>query len=460
MRALATVGIALVAITSCAVPSIVDCGDGRVCPAGSVCTTSGCSLPGVCGDGAIDDGELCDDGNRTAGDGCSATCTVEACRNDVVDFGEQCDDGNALSHDGCSSGCLIERPAWTELIAASPPGARDQMAAAWFPDRGGALLHGGSTGSTRSDAWWWNGATWTPTPSGPPPLQDHMMAWDGANTLLMFGGGDAGPTTECWLWSGAWSACVGPVPTARQSQAMATGSGPGEVVLYGGLGTGNLQITWRWAAGVWSDSQRVGPPNATYVTMAYDPHAHEQMLFPSVGLLGKTWTLGPAGWTVHDDVAAARDETTIVYDGDRGTMVGFGGVDTFVGLHNDTFERGALGWTELAVGVRPSPRRNHVAFHDSIRHGIVMFGGDGNTARVGDTWILRWESATLDENCVTTSDADGDGLAGCTDPDCWGRCDPRCPPGVTDCDPQRPRCGDAICNPALESTALCPADCP
>ncbi len=31
----------------------------------------------VCGDGLVGMGEACDDGNLTAGDGCSATCTVE-----------------------------------------------------------------------------------------------------------------------------------------------------------------------------------------------------------------------------------------------------------------------------------------------------------------------------------------------------------------------------------------------
>jgi cysteine-rich repeat protein len=31
-----------------------------------------------CGDGLVESGEVCDDGNRIAGDGCSATCTVES----------------------------------------------------------------------------------------------------------------------------------------------------------------------------------------------------------------------------------------------------------------------------------------------------------------------------------------------------------------------------------------------
>ena len=33
---------------------------------------------GVCGDGALDPGEECDDGNTTSGDGCDASCQLEA----------------------------------------------------------------------------------------------------------------------------------------------------------------------------------------------------------------------------------------------------------------------------------------------------------------------------------------------------------------------------------------------
>jgi cysteine-rich repeat protein len=31
----------------------------------------------VCGDGDVDDGEECDDGNAVSGDGCSSSCEIE-----------------------------------------------------------------------------------------------------------------------------------------------------------------------------------------------------------------------------------------------------------------------------------------------------------------------------------------------------------------------------------------------
>jgi cysteine-rich repeat protein len=64
-----------------------------------------------CGDGILDAGEECDDGNTTSGDGCSATCTLEkepCCGDGILDAGEECDDGNTTGGDGCSANCTNE----------------------------------------------------------------------------------------------------------------------------------------------------------------------------------------------------------------------------------------------------------------------------------------------------------------------------------------------------------------
>ncbi|MFT5992972.1 MAG: cysteine-rich repeat protein [Bradymonadia bacterium] len=67
-----------------------------------------CVLPS-CGDGVVDEGESCDDGNALNDDGCSSVCEIERCGDGTVQHGEECDDGNALNDDGCSSVCEIER---------------------------------------------------------------------------------------------------------------------------------------------------------------------------------------------------------------------------------------------------------------------------------------------------------------------------------------------------------------
>ncbi len=93
--------------------------------------TSSCSpvAGSCCGNGVKQTGEGCDDGNKTSADGCSSTCTVEpnytctqnpqgksscspgtgsVCGNGDIESGETCDDGNKNNGDGCSSTCAVE----------------------------------------------------------------------------------------------------------------------------------------------------------------------------------------------------------------------------------------------------------------------------------------------------------------------------------------------------------------
>ena len=75
-------------------------------------STQTCEQPPVCGNGTVETGETCDDGNATDGDGCSGVCQNEnqssVCGNGTVESGEQCDDGNTTDGDGCSANCQTE----------------------------------------------------------------------------------------------------------------------------------------------------------------------------------------------------------------------------------------------------------------------------------------------------------------------------------------------------------------
>lgn len=72
---------------------------------------SGCRLA-HCGDGFVrsDGSEACDDGNRFNGDGCNALCQIEACGNGVIEGLEQCDAGPLASDvlpDTCRTDCTL-----------------------------------------------------------------------------------------------------------------------------------------------------------------------------------------------------------------------------------------------------------------------------------------------------------------------------------------------------------------
>ena len=103
------------------------CGNGLL-DSGEVCddgnnlngdTCSGdCRSDESCGNGTIDAavGELCDDGNTVDGDACLAICTLPSCGDGVLDPGEVCDDGGNQSGDGCNAQCSSEEQCGNGII--------------------------------------------------------------------------------------------------------------------------------------------------------------------------------------------------------------------------------------------------------------------------------------------------------------------------------------------------------
>jgi cysteine-rich repeat protein len=99
MKNLLTLVLATAALTSCAPPG------------GDPTPDAGVPTDPVCGNGAIEAGEACDDGNPRNGDGCDENCQIEeppACGDGRIDLGEDCDDGNLDNGDGCDSQCNNE----------------------------------------------------------------------------------------------------------------------------------------------------------------------------------------------------------------------------------------------------------------------------------------------------------------------------------------------------------------
>jgi hypothetical protein len=95
-----------------------------------------------------------------------------------------------------------------------------------------------------------------------------------------------------------------------------------------------------------------------------------------------------------------------------------------VGTPHDV-ERVGEAWLDLAPA--PITVKGSATFAQSTGE-LYEIGADGMSR-----FMLRrqWSSATPFEDCSGSADLDGDGLAGCDDPDCWTECHPACPPLTT-----------------------------
>ncbi len=148
-----------VALSGCLSSPLVPCGD-LYCAPGSVCVANTCASPadvaacegmadgqacraanggggtcengvchtGLCGNGQVDVGEACDDGNQVSGDGCRGDCgKIEICGDGHLDQGEACDDGNHNAADGCD---MCVKTAWNATTAVGTEIVATQIALA------------------------------------------------------------------------------------------------------------------------------------------------------------------------------------------------------------------------------------------------------------------------------------------------------------------------------------------
>jgi cysteine-rich repeat protein len=104
----------------------------------------------ACGDGAVDSGEVCDDGNNASCDGCSGSCQPESCGNGRVECDEQCDAGlsNGTPASGCDAQCrLIPLPGGLLLFPGG--GTRNSCMAEWRIKNPGGLVDDGFPSRTQ-----------------------------------------------------------------------------------------------------------------------------------------------------------------------------------------------------------------------------------------------------------------------------------------------------------------------
>jgi len=212
--------------------------------------TVGTFSGGRCGNGQIDAGETCDDGNLSELDCCDATCQVKA-------NGASCDDGNACTAvDTCQGGSC-------------QPGGAVQCSACQLCD----------------------------TVSGCGPVADGTPCDDAdacTNNDRCASGSCSGTMISCdpCLACDAADGCV-PAPASGCKQASQSA-----IVLKDGA---TDRLTWKWLRGDETSAVELGAPQSTtsYHLCIYDGSAG--LLLSAAAPAGPSWAPKGSGWRYASD---------------------------------------------------------------------------------------------------------------------------------------------------------------
>ncbi len=119
--------------------------------------------------------------------------------------------------------------------------------------------------------------------------------------------------------------------------------------------------------------------------------------------LRDTWLRFPSAeaWTAEDVLAPpARSRHAMAFDEARQRLVLFGGQGSSSSM-NDTWEWDGDVWIRLTPSESPPVRYGHTMAYDAARQRVVLFGGFGGTgtpARLRDTWTWDGTAWTLASN--------------------------------------------------------------
>jgi N-acetylneuraminic acid mutarotase len=177
------------------------------------------------------------------------------------------------------------------------------------------------------------------------------------------------------------------------------------VIMFGGFadsGNNALNDTWAYdpVANTWTNLSPSGllPPVRGGQSMVYDSVAHRVIMFGGhgdSGFLSDTWAYDPSAnkWSElgpTGPVPPVRAYQSMAYDSSSGRVIMFGG-EGVSGDLNDTwaYDAKANAWTNLSpTGTLPYPRVATSMVYSPSSDRVIMFGGlfQGGKGTLGDTW--------------------------------------------------------------------------
>jgi cysteine-rich repeat protein len=360
-------------LASCLAAETVECPIGGLCPPGTECREdrgAQVCVPESCGNGAVEPGEDCDDGNTTSGDGCQATCRLtnrpsprfgvamayDSVRNTLVVFGGE----STVTFDET---WIWDGTSWMKrTLSTQTPAARWGAAMTYDSTRGRVLMFGGysAIGQPLGDFWEWDDTGWyriTPTSSVFPPARGRAsMTYDRARRVaVLFGGQDENGTLldATWEWDGErwFQRASSAAPSPRQGAAMTFDSSRAESILIGGANDGN---TWLWNGARWATlGGALAPTEFRNAGLAFDVERQRAVLFggaeqPDLTTLGGTLELTSSGWEEHETTPAPprRELCGMAYAASHDAILMFGGLGLESVRYNDLWSWDGVTWRE------------------------------------------------------------------------------------------------------------------
>ncbi len=236
----------------------------------------------------------------------------------TVLFGGSPDDDGTWEWDGVQ---------WTLVATGGPPGGSGS-AMAYDAARGECVLFTGAWWSTE-ETWTWNGDSWRlATREGPSRRLNAAMTYDAARERVVFSGGSLTqkPIDETWEWDGSsWTLVNTRGVPPRASHSLVYDPVRGITLMMGGFVEGNgsnrSEETWQWDGAGWSLlSETLDGSNAEPDAFAMDVQRGEVVSYGGWGTGTRTLTSAPELWfrrnpatVVHD--VGERAELAAVADG-------------------------------------------------------------------------------------------------------------------------------------------------
>ena len=266
---------------------------------------------------------------------------------------------------------------------------------------GPAPFHARSSNATLKPQWW----DVTSESTTPFPVEEFTQGtWDGADDgVLFYGGGDYNVNLNgTWLYeTGQWTEVTtlgNPGPISRGS--LAYDPQTAYSVFYGGVSSFSPVVanntTYYYARGIWSQhSLPVNPPVVVAGQMAYDPELNGIVLFGGEDattslVTNQTWLFDNGSWSHLSTPHAppARWLSQMAYDPALGELVLYGGFDQSGNWLGDTWVFANGSWSSVnaaGLGVPPLGAGNMI--YDPDLGTMVLVGGLNSAGQIQTgTW--------------------------------------------------------------------------